>query len=304
MGVYDQAARYAAQADPGVVPARLLAGSGLLGTFRDWLNTRTIPLPGGPDRTADLVAALDDPAAPDLPWLLVLEFQAQLDPDKLDVTLEEVAVLRSRARHGTDNQGRYRAAAGLVYLCDRCPDDTLDMRFPDGSGTLHAPRVWNIAEDDAVTMVEAVAAGSQSWGMLFWVPLMARGGEEAVIARWKEVVSSVVGVRSRRGDLAGIALVFAELVGRRIVWKRALEGFDVTESQVVNEWIAQGETRGVVNTRRQDVLELLAERFPGAVPGDVVRLIEQQDSPELLHDWFRAAMRASTFEAFLAVLKQ
>src|SRR5437899_2449493 len=72
MGVFDRAARFAAQADPGVVPRRLLAGSGLLLRFRDWLDTRTLPLPGGPDRTADLVVALDDPAAADKPWLLVL----------------------------------------------------------------------------------------------------------------------------------------------------------------------------------------------------------------------------------------
>src|SRR5262249_19107167 len=158
-GVYDQAARFAAKADPVVVPARLLVGSGLALVFREWLDTRTLPLPGGTDRTADLIAALDDPASPESPWLLVLEFPAQYDPDKLDVTLEEVAVFRSRARHGTDAGGKYKVAAGLVYLRDRCPDDNLDMRFPDGTGLRHAPRIWNVADDNATTALEAVESG-------------------------------------------------------------------------------------------------------------------------------------------------
>ena len=258
MGVYDQAARFAAKADAGVVPARLLAGSGISLTFREWLETRTVPLPGGPDRTADLVAALDDPASPDGSWLLVLEFQAQVDPDKLDVALEEVAILRSRVRFGDDRQGKYKVAAGLVYLRDRCPDETLDMRFPDGSGTRHAPRIWNVAEDNAATTLEAIAAGSLSWGMLFWVPLMSGADEEGTVSRWKELVGSQIPDGSRRGALARVALVFAELVGRRIVWKRALEDFDMTESEVVNEWI----TEGIVKDRRELLLQLLNRRFP------------------------------------------
>lgn len=62
-----------------MVPARLLAGSGLSLTFREWFDTRPLPLPGGTDRTADVIAALHDPAAPYSPWLLVLEFQTQVD---------------------------------------------------------------------------------------------------------------------------------------------------------------------------------------------------------------------------------
>src|SRR3989442_167758 len=107
MGVFDQAARFAARANRETVPRRLLAGQGLALRFRDWLDTRTLPLPGGPERIADLIAGLDDPEAEDKPWLMVLEFQAQVDADKLDVTLEEVAILRSRARHGADRKGKY-----------------------------------------------------------------------------------------------------------------------------------------------------------------------------------------------------
>lgn len=114
MGVYDQAARFAAQADPGAVPQRLLSGRGVSLRFRDWLDTRTVPLPGGPDRTADLVAALDDPTVADQPWLLVLELQAQVDPEKLDATLEEVAFFA--VGPDTERIGRVRTRSWPVWF--------------------------------------------------------------------------------------------------------------------------------------------------------------------------------------------
>ncbi len=304
MGVFDQAARFASQADAEVVPSRLLAASGLTLSFRDWLDTRALPLPGGADRTADLVAALTDPGTPDNPWLMVLEFQARVDADKLDVTLEEVAILRARVRHGEDRKGKYKVMAGLVYLQGRCPEDVLDMTLPDGSGTRHGARVWNVVEDDAGRVLEAVAAGQLSWGMLFWLPLMAGGGEETIIARWKEVVSARVADRRMRGNLVGIALVFAELVGRVPAWKRGLEGFEMTESQVVNEWMSKGRAEGRLEASRQKLLDLLEGRFPGQVPGEVTRLVNEQESLALLDDWFWEAVRAFTFEQFLAVLKR
>jgi hypothetical protein len=140
--------------------------------------------------------------------------------------------------------------------------------------------------------------------MLFWVPLMVGSQDAAVIARWREVVAQVVADRRVRGNLAGIARVFAELVGRRIEWNRGLEGFEMTESQVVNEWISQGEAKGMLIKQRQNLLEALSLRFPGSTPDDVVRLINEQESLTLLDDWFRAALRAYTFEQFMDVLKR
>jgi hypothetical protein len=302
MGVYDQAARFAAQAEPEAAVRRVLAPAGVALPFREWLDTRTLPLPGGPDRVADLVAALDDPAGG--PWLLVFEFQAQHDPDKLDVTLEEAGILRGHVRHGDDRRGKYRVLTGLVYLQGRCPEDVLDMTVPGGFGTRHAPLVWNLAEDSGPATLEAVAGGTLSWGMLFWVPLMAEGRQDAVIARWREVVTQVVPDPRTRGNLAAIALVFADLAGCRAEWKRGLEGFEMTESQVVNEWIQQGEVQGELKRQRRNLLQALSARFPGAVTEEITRLVNEQDSLPLLDDWFQAALHAATFEQFLDVLKR
>jgi hypothetical protein len=304
MGVFDQAARFGTRAAPEHILHRLLAGSGLSLTLRDWLDTRALPLPGGPDRTADLVAALNDATTPDSPWLMVLEFQAQLDADKLETTLEEVAILRARVRHEEDRKGKYKVMVGLVYPKDRCPENVLDMTLPNEAGTRHAGLVWNVAEDQAAQTLEAVAAEQTSWGMLFWVPLMAGGGADAVVDRWKEVVEFTVSDRGMRGNLVGIALVFAELAGCLPAWKRGLEGFEMTESQVVNEWIREAEVKVELKTQRRYLLALLDGRFPGMVPEEVRQLIQQQESLELLEDWFKEAVHASTFENFMAVLKR
>jgi hypothetical protein len=78
----------------------------------------------------------------------------------------------------------------------------------------------------------------------------------------------------------------------------------MTESQVVNEWISQGEAKGKLAERRQKLLKLLSKRFPGAVPDDVIRLINKQESLDLLDHWFDAAAEAYTFQQFADVVKQ
>ena len=179
------------------------------------------------------------------------------------------------------------------------------MTVSGGFGTRHAPLIWNVEEDQAAEILEAVAGGRVSWGFLFWVPLMAGGNQDSVIVRWKEVVAQVVSDPATRGNLGGIALLFAELVGRGVEWKRQLEGFQVTESPIVNEWMSQGEAKGKLQERRENLLEALRLRFPGSsVPEDVVRAIKEQESLPVLGDWFRASQRANTFEQFMEVLRR
>jgi hypothetical protein len=68
--------------------------------------------------------------------------------------------------------------------------------------------------------------------------------------------------------------------------------------------MSQGEARGRLDQARKSFLVVLGKQFPGAVPAEIVRLIDEQESLELLEDWFRAAVRAFTFEQFLAVLRR
>jgi hypothetical protein len=303
MGAFDQGARYAAQAEPEAVITRLLSGLAVRLRFREWVDTRTTPRPGDPDRTADRVAALIDESAPDRPWLLVLEFQAQHDPDKLDVTLAEAGQLRVGVRHGEDRRGKYNVLAALVYLRGHCPEAVLDMTLPGGLGTRHAPLVWNVAADSASNTLEAVAGGSTTWGMLFWLPLMQEGSDPAVIQRWGELAAAVPG-RRQRGDLGQIALVFAELAGCFPAWEKGLEGWDMTESQVVNRWVQEARDQAHLEEARENLLRVLRKRFPAAVTPEVTQSINAQPSLQILHDWFDAAITAFSQEAFMATLRQ
>jgi len=47
--------------------------------------------------------------------------------------------------------------------------------------------------------------------------------------------------RRQRGDLAQIAMVFAELAGCFLTWEKELEGWEMTESMVVNRWIEKAD---------------------------------------------------------------
>jgi hypothetical protein len=74
-----------------------------------------------------------------------------------------------------------------------------------------------------------------------------------------------------------------------------------TESETVNAWIAQGMATGLLQAKRQDLREAVQIRFPGAASKDLFKVFEEQDSAGLLEEWFRAALRSSSFAEFLAV---
>ena len=303
MPTFDQAARYATQVEPEAVIARLLSPTKAALRFGEWLDTRTTPRPGDRDLTADRVASLLDESAPERPWLLILEFQSQHDPDKLDVTLAEAARLRIDMRHGPERRGKYNVCTALIYLRGRCPEAALDMTLTGGFGTRHAPLVWNVGEDSAEQSLADVTAGRMAWGLLFWIPLMQGGGEVAMIERWKELASAIAD-RRLRADLIRVVLIFAELAGCVLAWEKGLEGWDMTESQLVNRWTEQARREERILTRREDILETLQERFPGAIPAEILDLIRRQDSLDMLKEWFHAAVTASSAEQFLAVVRR
>jgi hypothetical protein len=128
---------------------------------------------------------------------------------------------------------------------------------------------------------------------------MTGGEKESTIQRWKDLVVEKVSDPWMRGNLAGIALIFAELAGCFLAWESALEGWQMTESQVVNRWIARGE----LSRARTDLLETLRVRFPESVTEEVVQMVQQQQSLPLLDTWFQAALRVTSFEQFLQTLR-
>ena len=59
-----------------------------------------------------------------------------------------------------------------------------------------------------------------------------------------------------------------------------------------------------LKARRELLVRLLNNQFPGAVPAGVTTLINEQESLDLLDHWFDAAVDAATVEEFMAVVKQ
>jgi hypothetical protein len=222
MGVYDQAARWAANTDASPVVARLQRQHRARLRFVELGESRTTPRPGGLDRTADRTLVLAEEAAPAQPWLLVGEFQVEHDEDKLDTTLVEVAQFRARARHGPDRKGKYKVLAGLVYLVGACPENVLDMTLTSGAGTRHAALVWNVADDPASAALDELEAGQTTWGILFWVPLMKGAGDRELVRRWLRLAR--LAPASEQGGLRTVALFFAELAGCRPIWEEEVDG--------------------------------------------------------------------------------
>jgi hypothetical protein len=298
MGVYDQAARWAANTDPGPVVSRLVRGQPAQLRYKELGESRTTPHPGGLERTADRVFVLADEADRAQPWLLVGEFQSAHDEDKLDTTLVEVAQFRARARHGPDGKGKYKLLAGLVYLVGECPQSVLDMTLTSGLGTRHAALVWNVASDHAAAALDELEVGAVTWGILFWVPLMQGADDRELVRRWLRLAR--LAPAGEQGSLRTVALWFAELVGRRPVWQEELEGWTVTESPLLNSWIAARE----LQWGREWLLRYLKVRFPADLTPEVIDTVNQQPNMTLLSSWYQAAIEAKSYDEFLTVLRR
>jgi flagellar biosynthesis/type III secretory pathway protein FliH len=110
----------------------------------------------------------------------------------------------------------------------------------------------------------------------------------------------------RRGDWAGLALVFAEAAGTREAWKQALEGWNVEVSQQVLEWqaealqrgLAEGEARGEAKAKAEAVIGALRLRFGKKLPKKLQQAIAQTTALDQLNRWFEAAITAPSLDAF------
>ena len=305
MGVFDKAANYAYRAEPLGVTRRVLRLAKLPFRYRSLFETRTTPLPAEKDRTADKVAVLEDPADPNQPWLLVFEWQAQHDEDKLDVTLLEAARLRADHRHGTEAKGKYKVLVALVYMTGVCPAGEVNMLAGEEQivGTLHRPLIWNIGNDSAIDLLAEVDAEPTSWGLLFWIPLSQGGGESASIQQTLTFAQRVESSRNR-ADLGKVLLVMADLAGNEPQWRKALEAWNMKESRVVLEWTQEAEREGELKAKRTALLQVMDVRFPGSLSEEERNLIATQDSLEMLDDWFKTALTAFNSAAFRAILRQ
>jgi hypothetical protein len=301
INVYDQAARYAVKLDPGGSCRWLVPGLDPAIGFRQWLDTRTLPFPGQPDRTCDTVAALARAGEPSTPWALVIESQAEPDPDMLDRLLEYLARLRRELRHGPERRDKYQVVAAVLNLTGPVQPDLLEMSLPGPvvpNLALHAV-VKTLRAEDAAATLDDIAAGRIARCLLCWISLMSGADEPGTIERWKLVAGAEPDSRLR-ADYAALALIFAGLAGRKDSWKQALEGWNMLESSVVEEWKAEAEAKA----KRDAIRRVLQFRFPDSVPADLETALGGQADLDKLSLWFDASLRVASPDEFRTVMQQ
>jgi hypothetical protein len=296
MNTFDQAARYTAKLNPpGFYRWLLRDPDGNLG-FRDWLDTRTVPFPGEPDRTCDTVGAFDNRSQPEEPFAVVTEFQTEPARETLERLAEYVIRLRRELRHGSERQGKYQVIGALVSLTGPAQPDTLHMWVPGlAAGELRfQPIVRVLREENAASTLGDIADGRVARCILPWIPLMQGGSEAAIIEQWKQVAAAEPDSHLR-STYAGLALIFAELSHCVAQWQQALEGWNVRESQVVLGW--------KLEARRADLLHIMQVRFGTDVPADLAAAVEGITDSDELTRWLDAAATSESLDEFRAAVQ-
>jgi hypothetical protein len=214
---------------------------------------------------------------------------------------------------------RYDTVAGLEHETGQGPPEAivnltgiqapkvLLLKAPclPGAELKFKPVIRNLETMSARGTVRGVAQGRLSRCALVWVPLMHGGDDPGIIERWKQVALGEPD-EQKRSDYGGLALVFAEAAGRLDLWRRALRGWNMQQSSVIQEWIQQGKQEG-----RQEglargagliLLHYLRRHFGDEVPADLRTQIEAQTDVDLLDCWFDHALGAASLEQFRASL--
>ncbi|HYT91460.1 MAG TPA: hypothetical protein VEL76_22290 [Gemmataceae bacterium] len=94
--------------------------------------------------------------------------------------------------------------------------------------------------------------------ILVWVPLMMGGDDPCVLQRWQEV-ALLQEEPHLRADYVVLALVFAELAGRKPIWAAALKEFDVKDSVFLQEIEEKGILKGTLVGKIQMCQEMLKQ---------------------------------------------
>jgi hypothetical protein len=165
------------------------------------------------------------------------------------------------------------------------------------------PRVRTLRDDDAAATLRDIDMGNFGRCILPWIPLMHGGGDVGTIEEWKRVAGLEPDGRLR-SVYAALALVFAELAGRRVEWKQALEGWNMRQSMVITEWQDEAREKGRREAQRIDLRRVLQTRFFVPVPDDLAAAIETVADSEELARWLDIALTAVSLDAFRAAIQK
>jgi hypothetical protein len=104
----------------------------------------------------------------------------------------------------------------------------------------------------------------------------------------------------RRAAYRYFALTFAELIPELVNWQRALEGWQVHETQLSKQIKHQGE----VARAQVMLIEGLGLRMKSSVPEPIRLAIEGTNELDTLDRWFRALFEVDSWADFQNRMKQ
>jgi hypothetical protein len=179
------------------------------------------------------------------------------------------------------------------------------MRPPgmEGYGVWARVVLRTLRQESAADTLAAIAAGGLERCVLPWIPLMHGGDDLAIMEQWKHVAATESD-RLLRGQCGVLALVFADLAQRQPEWKRALEGWNMGESQVANAWRAEGRAEGEVAASRTHLLRALEVRFGVPVPNDLQAALQTVTDLNDLSRYFDAALTANSLTEFRTAVQR
>ena len=296
MDHFDRAARSAAKLNPIGFFRWLLPDLDPSLVFRGWLDTRTPPFPGEPERVCDTLASFQNAADPGEWWALPVEFETEPTSDILDRLLEYVARLRRGLRQGGDPRAKYQVAAALVHLTGPVQSKSLAMYLPGlpAVGVQMQVALRTMREESASITLRGIANDQIDHCLLPWIPLMQGGTESSIIKQWQELAAKEPD-SGFRSAYAALALVFAELKESLANWKQALEGWNMRQSQMVLGWQAE--------RARVDLVEVLQARFQAGLPANLRDTLEGISDLGELSRLLKVAATAASLDAFRASMR-
>jgi hypothetical protein len=301
---YDEAARYLlGRAGAGVFAWLLRLGPDRV-RFDGWIQNQ-LTVPGVKQRLCDGIARLADLDRGGVPFAALVEIQTRPDATMPGRLLLAGGLCLLTLKPTPLPGDRYELAAVVVNLTGE-GDAARRMALGATQWTL-VPCEWNVEPLDAGTLLDEIAAGRVPREVLALIPLMKRGSEDAIIARWLAVAASD-GDASRRGDYS-LALVFSEAVKSRHKWEIALKGFNMIESPLVREWKdaarnegriegkLEGRIEGQIVAKADSVVRVVNGKFKVVAP-EVVTGIRACQDLEQLDRWLDVALTVETIDEF------
>jgi hypothetical protein len=250
------------------------------------------------------VAEFEQKTNPGHRCLVDVEVQAKPDSDLLERLGEYALRLRRELRHGPGAPGKYPVLCLVLNLTGAEQASRLEMALPEWSAagqSLQVAQGTLSGEQASQTLARIAQAELERW-VLPWLPLLRGAADPVNIAEWKRLAAQEADSRSRY-ELAGLAVVFAHLAGTAPAWRKAFEGWNMTECAIVNEWQEEARKEARLETRKEDVRRAINLRFATPVPADLEEQLAVLKSKAELDRWFDASLTAPSLDAFRAAVQ-